>query len=313
MNKNPFSAKKAFLTWLIPVLRRDDRTTKNSDVLNDMKLKDFLLEDIERKDNIILLNNKYFTKKYTPKNQNSKKVKIIFIGNEEKSMNDVDRILNNIKRICDKSPNKEYILLLGKGDYVLDNKFASKLPSNVKKLYGCNNVSTSSKISSFPVGRDFRNNNLYKKKIKKIKKDLLCYCNFSLNTHDDRKEIFEKLKNKSFIKFEHMGRFRQYPISRKNFLKNVARSKYCICPRGNAPDTFRFWDCLYLGTIPIVVHSRLHKDMLDLPILFLKNIDEYSKLTEEFLEKKYEEFLEKKYNYEKLKLSYWFAKIEADQ
>ena len=162
------------------------------------------------------------------------------------------------------------------------------------------------------MGRDFRNMKEYSKDFNISKKKILCYSNFSLDTHPVRQLIYDLIKNKDFITFEHMGENLKYPISRKSFLDVLATSKYCICPRGNALDTFRFWDCLYMGVIPIVVKEKIHKELTNLPILFLKSEKDFNSLTKKFLEEKYKYFLNKKYNYNLLKMSFWFNKIERD-
>ena len=45
------------------------------------------------------------------------------------------------------------------------------------------------------------------------------------------------------------------------------------------------WDSMYLGTIPIVVReAEFHRELEDLPILFLDSYDAFSELTVDFLE-----------------------------
>ena len=92
-----------------------------------------------------------------------------------------------------------------------------------------------------------------------MKKKNLCYCNFSLDTHSCRKQIYNSIKNKDFLTIENMGTFLNYSISRDNFFKQLNTSKFTICPKGNAYDTFRFYDCLYCDSIPIVVKLPFHK------------------------------------------------------
>lgn len=44
----------------------------------------------------------------------------------------------------------------------------------------------------------------------------------------------------------------------KEFLKELISYKFCLCPSGNGLDTHRFWESLYLRTIPIVVRIPLY-------------------------------------------------------
>ena len=47
-----------------------------------------------------------------------------------------------------------------------------------------------------------------------------------------------------------------------------------LCPRGNGMDTHRFWECLLLGAIPVVLESdhcaRLAREM-KLPVVTIKH------------------------------------------
>ena len=85
-----------------------------------------------------------------------------------------------------------------------------------------------------------------------------------------------------------------------------------ICPRGCGLDTYRMWDCLYFGCIPIVVKYDGYDDFNDMPILFVDKWEDYLNLTEEYLTNKWKEMLEKSYNYDKLKFSWWENKIRKE-
>ena len=82
-----------------------------------------------------------------------------------------------------------------------------------------------------------------------------------------------------------------------------------MCPRGCGLDTYRMWDCLYLGCIPIVVKYEGYADYSDLPILFIDKWEDYLNITEDYLENKWKEMVEKNYNYDKLHFSWWQNKI----
>ena len=116
--------------------------------------------------------------------------------------------------------------------------------------------------------------------------------------------------NIGFAKFDHMGKFLKYSISREEFYEKLLLSKFAVCPRGNAIDTFRLWDCLYLGVIPIVVKEAIfHEMLIDLPILFIDKPEDFGLLTESRLEEVYLNMLETEWNYEKLRLSFWMSKV----
>ena len=89
---------------------------------------------------------------------------------------------------------------------------------------------------------------------------------------------------------------------------DVASSKFELCPRGIALDTYRLWECLYLGTIPIVKSSSLDPLLKDLPVLI---VEDWSLITEQFLNEKFLEFQKKSFNMDKLKFSYWKKMINS--
>lgn len=211
---------------------------------------------------------------------------ILFIGTHDKPTIQPNIVLNYLDAI-QKMPHR-YIVVMGKTDKCLSPNI--KIPKNIKKLY-CNNFNQQHDTITFlPMGSDFRSIDSFgKADIRNTKRPILCYCNFSIDTHPSRKRIYNSIKDKQFIKFEHMGKFLKYGLSRDDFFKRLNDSKFVICPRGNARDTFRFYDTIYSGAIPIVIRERFHDTdyFKGVPILFLKDESEFETLTEDFLNKSY--------------------------
>ena len=152
------------------------------------------------------------------------------------------------------------------------------------------------------MGSDFRSIKSFSKlNIDNNNRNILCYSNFSINTHIKRRLVYKLIKDKKFIKFDHMGKFLNYNISRDQFYTNLSNSKFVICPRGAALDTFRFYDTIYAGAIPIVVKQYFHNSYFfkDVPILFMDDEKDFEKLSEKFLENKYKELINKRKSYYK--------------
>jgi len=236
---------------------------------------------------------------------------IFLLGFGKKSINS-EEYIKDILNSSGKLKRQNIIVVLGKGDYEITDEFADEVPNNIKLIYA-NNINTENpRFRYLPMGRDFRSSALFSKIKPTYKKDCLCYCNYSISTHSQREELYNSIKDKQFIEFEHMGKFLDYSMSRRDFYNKVSKSKFTICPRGNGIDTFRFWDSIYLGAIPIVVKEAVFHDYLyDLPILFLDSYEDFAKLNRKFLEENYQNMLRKKYNYNKLLLSYWINEIES--
>ena len=121
-----------------------------------------------------------------------------------------------------------------------------------------------------------------------------------------RQHIFNICKNMCFVKTVYCLVNRSYNTNNKiNFFNNLACSKFMICPRGCGIDSYRIWDCIHMGCIPIVEKYDGYKEFFDLPILFIDNWREIEHFTEEYLNNKWEEMLQINYNYHKLRFSYW--------
>ena len=144
-------------------------------------------------------------------------------------------------------------------------------------------------------------------------KDKLLYMNFrheredgyelcSEMAHNFRIEIWNRYKDKDWVTVESK-------VSEDQYCSNLARHKFAFSPEGNGVDTYRTWECLYLGVIPIVQKSEVTAWFSDLPILELTE-DEWKNLDAGFLGRKYEDMKSKTYNTEKLDKRFWINRIE---
>lgn len=85
---------------------------------------------------------------------------------------------------------------------------------------------------------------------KMIKKDKNIYFGFSIDTNPQiRQECFDIISKKQ-IDWKHNEVFHEY-------LSELKRHKYAICPEGNGIDTHRLWECIYLGVVPICKRNYL--------------------------------------------------------
>ena len=150
----------------------------------------------------------------------------------------------------------------------------------------------SSLPSNGPYKKEYISN--LSSKIKEHKN--LIYSNFSTATFpSERNHVKNMFIDKKWVTKEEN-------VDWKMYYDSIADSKFCFSPRGNGIDCHRTWEALYLRTIPIVKKSICMNDFLDLPILF---IDDWSEITEQFLQEKYEHMKNNMYNLEKLRMSYW--------
>ena len=200
-------------------------------------------------------------------------------------------------------------LLLGKTDIELDDELMRCFRQLQVHVFGNSLNTEDARAHYFPMGRDFRGYAEHGLS-PSVEKDSLVYCNFSVNTHPVRAQVLDALQSKAFVCFKHMGDFLNYELSHADFYRELSRAKFSIAPRGNGIETFRMWDSLYLGTVPIVVsEAYFHQQLLDLPILFLPDYEALRKLEAEELESIYQGMLERKWNYRKLYIEYWLEQV----
>jgi hypothetical protein len=139
-----------------------------------------------------------------------------------------------------------------------------------------------------PIHKDFYHIYLFNEGLKKVEKEYLCIIGGMGNTHTDRNICFNELKDKSYI----------YNLSNLNYdinftkmwgtipvyelYKFINKSHYVIAPRGVGVDTHRFFEALYLKSIPIVKKTNTVFDKLyeHFPCLV---VDEWLDITEELL------------------------------
>ncbi len=148
------------------------------------------------------------------------------------------------------------------------------------------------------------NLNEYFAELRHAEKEDLLYMNFTGGGKPPFKADRE-LVHHMFIDKDYCvkGRKRNF----HTYLKDMAKAKFALSPGGTGPDTYRTWEALLVGTIPIVKTSQLDELYSNLPILI---VNEWEEVTEELLERTWEEYTSKKFNIEKMFLDYWWQKIE---
>jgi hypothetical protein len=103
-----------------------------------------------------------------------------------------------------------------------------------------------------------------------------------------------------------------YTVSRnrpfEKYLHELKTYKFCVSPPGRGIDSHRVWECLMVGTIPICITSPLDSLYSDLPVLI---VNDYSIITDEYLNKTYSEMKSKTYNFSKIYTPYWETLINS--
>lgn len=65
-------------------------------------------------------------------------------------------------------------------------------------------------------------------------------------------------------------------LSPVEFIRELSRHRFVVCPTGNGIDCHRIWEALYLGVVPIVRRCRALEWFKDMPIMF---VDDWTEVT----------------------------------
>jgi GR25 family glycosyltransferase involved in LPS biosynthesis len=186
-------------------------------------------------------------------------------------------------------------------------EIVDKLHPHAYKIFIQNNNVHKENVHIMPIGiRDsmevfsshapFSHNQLIYQGNCILEKQNLCMMCFSLNIH--REECYNTLKDKNYIldlNNKNFGKFQPsflgtIPVQINYNLTQL--SYYVICPRGIGEDTHRFFETIYLNSIPIVRRTNTAFDkMFDVFPCFIVN--DWSDISEELLLKNKDILLEK--------------------
>lgn len=117
-------------------------------------------------------------------------------------------------------------------------------PKNVSEWYAQNCDVIDDKIKFIPLGNYPYAEIILKTVVKIEEKCNDIYFNFSSDTSKERSLIVRN-QNKH--------------LSHKEYFEEMNKYKYVACPEGYGIDTFRIWEALYLGCIPILKRSNFSK------------------------------------------------------
>ena len=130
------------------------------------------------------------------------------------------------------------------------------------------------------------------------------YFYFNLHTnYAKRNECYKQLRDVvSFLP----------PVPVQEYHETLSQYSFCICPEGNGVDTHRFWEALYVRSIPIVLFTPfihiLKTQFPDLPMIVIQS---WTDLKPENLVYDREIMSSNKY-FKALDLSYWERRIRMD-
>lgn len=148
-----------------------------------------------------------------------------------------------------------------------------------------------------PNHKGFSHDYLFKEGLNNVNKEYLCLMVFSY-THNERHLCYHQLKDKSFVKNLNDGCYGKQPSIHCGKVpvwinyEYTHKSIYTLSPRGAGEDCHRFYEAIYLDSIPIVKRTNTVFDKVYnvFPCLI---VNDWNEVTEELLLEKKEECLQK--------------------
>lgn len=104
----------------------------------------------------------------------------------------------------------------------------------------------------------------------RVEQNKLLYINFQLNS-------FVRSTIHSYWKSRHRDWFTFRPrpnIPYMTYLEELASHRFCLCPPGNGLDSYRIWECLYCGVVPILLQSKFSQQLVNygLPVVVVPDM-----------------------------------------
>lgn len=191
---------------------------------------------------------------------------------------------SDLLTLCSNFPDKKFIIFTNLEDTPIDDFIFDKIPNNVLSINAVNALSFGGKVNPIPYGlqRKLNTNDKRSEILLSFMNtqgntiENLLYVNHSVNTNlKERCGIKELFSNKSWVKVEDQR------VDYYTFLSDLQKSKFMICPEGNAVDCHRNWEVLYMRRVPVMKKNVYLEYLLrDYPVLF---VNDYTEVTEEYL------------------------------
>jgi len=203
--------------------------------------------------------------------------------------------------------------ITGMSDYSITDINSSRFDGLYKKWFAINVSRLDPRIVPIPIGVDTHSDLAVKNENERViyevsqsqkgNADTLAYMNFNVYTWPQERAILDLYFSElPWVKSDVNKR-----IPYQTYCENVRAHKFTFCPRGNGPDTHRFWESIYLGSIPIVLdYPEMETFFSKLPCVKVKS---WFTVTQELLEIEYERISETDYDFSIMRFPEWEEKI----
>ena len=187
---------------------------------------------------------------------------------------------SDVLRLCGCFRNMKFIIFTNLEDTPTDEDIFDSIPENVLCISAVNAIEHGGKVIPAPYGvqrrmsrLDTRIDQLKNAMGKNLKPVLPLYVNHNDNSHPERVGLKDMFRDWATVEDQR--------VDYTNFLLNLARHKFVLCPRGNAIDCHRNWEVLYMKRVPVMKRDEYLEVLFkDYPVLF---VDKYSDITKDLL------------------------------
>tara|TARA_R100000005_G_scaffold95912_2_gene79497 strand:+ start:9495 stop:10457 length:963 start_codon:yes stop_codon:yes gene_type:complete len=182
------------------------------------------------------------------------------------------------------------------------------IPKNVVKWFAVNPMTRDDRITAIPLG------------VGKDAASDICFTATNpllLNTSDRVNWVYANWQLNTLERNDLMMALDQQrppwativlkPKSYLEYLSDLSKHSFAMCPRGNGVDCYRVLECLYCNCIPIVKDEIAYDYLEDLPHVRVKD---WQQINIDFLKEEQKRISKTSFNMDKIKLEFWKNKIE---
>lgn len=196
------------------------------------------------------------------------------------------------------------LIIMSGSDYYFDDDIIEQLFEGIPQTqFWIQNYTglKGDRISILPIG-------VAGQYIDMIEKNYLFGISYFSNSGGFREELIEFLNN-----HDEMKRYCTPKVPKEDYFKMLSQFYYNVCPMGNGFDTHRFWECLMVGTVPIVkshdYFDNLRFQYPKLPFITVKSWEELPFIIDSLTQEKYNELWDSSDISVALQ-EYWVKKVE---
>ena len=191
---------------------------------------------------------------------------------------------SDLLELCSHFSSMKFIIFTNLEDTPIDGFIHGLIPENVLCISAINAIAHGDKVIPAPYGLQ-RRMTPDDKRIEQLQSAMnanvdpsmfkLLYVNHNDNSHPDRLGIKDIFKEYEWANVD------EQRVDYYNFLLNLAKHKFIVCPRGNAIDCHRNWEVLYMRRVPVMVTDTYLMDLFyDYPVLW---VHDYADVTHDLL------------------------------